>query len=590
MKSFLLVTLCLALPAQALANHIPPWGDVVNNPKYVKMPTQSQVEAFASHAIPAAPGPQIFTVADRFVFLFDQDGRAVVTFDLTQDHIGIADMIMGSIGIGHWSIEGIYKLFRNLKEKPKDLLDGKTNRLTNMNAIEGLDNPSDFTANDVIPQTADEIAKGTEKFAEVEFNDDFVARHGADKVAPGERSGYKPTSFTLGDLYIKAEHRAKAEAFFNRLALVLFKKELKDFGGLENFAKQWRMDWDQDKQQFKTVWAAKATGQAPEIPGWVINYTNPTDTLAYKVELQQIMQDVSYLDVIFGVYGAIAECLVTRTVDSIENQLDSHENQMLEFFEGAAAGVYQLGMPLQNASAFVDGSELLLYLSKLEGSDDLTNAQAKRQNILKAEAANEQANLAWLTKHGYEAKVWADGRSATAYTKKGKRVGIVSLAIDPAWLTKWQSWHYYDAVPVAKTAGRLGLELFVEAVRLYLPSQIDLSSILSNLLHINIQFGLYIPGEFWDGLFRGRSFTEIGYEGFAISQVNATLAGKWQIPGYSAKELEKVRTWLYAQRINPYEVTAGGEAKAMARNMKLIQDFIGRSQHFDFQLRDNRLN
>src|ERR1051326_3456446 len=114
MKSFLLVTLCLALPLQALASDFPQWRDVIgNDAKYAKIPNASQVEKFASHAVPKAAGPQIFTVGDRFAFLFDENGRAVVTFDLTMDHVGIGDMVMGAIGIGHLSIEGIWKLFRD---------------------------------------------------------------------------------------------------------------------------------------------------------------------------------------------------------------------------------------------------------------------------------------------------------------------------------------------------------------------------------------------------------------------------------------------------------------------------------------------
>lgn len=594
MKSLLLLTLCLAVPAQSFAaQKLPPWRDVVNNPKYVKYPTMSDVQQFTANAIPKSHGPQIFTVGDRFVFLFDQSGAAVVTFDLTQDHIGIADMIMGSIGIGHWSLEGIFKLFRNLKDKPKDRIEGRMNNITNADAIAQLENPSDFDAAQVIPASADEVQKGYAKFAKLEFNEGFISRHHSEQlVGSNARNGFRPTSFTLGDLYVKPEHREKAEAFFNRLSLVLFKEELKDFGGLEAFTKQFQMNWDQDKQQFKMVWAAKsATIHQPEIPGWVINYSNPTDTLAYKLELEQILQDTGYLDEILGVYGAIAECLVARTIDSIEDQMDAHENQMLTFLEGAAAGAYDLGMPLRDASAFIDGSSLLIYLSKTYGSDDLTNAQAKREAILKSEAANEQTNLTWLNKHGYTAKLWADQRTATAYTKAGKRVGVVSLAIDPAWLTKWQSWHYYDAAPVAKTAGRLGLELFVEAVRLYIPSAVNLTQYLQMLIpNLSIPFEITIPGTFWDMLFRSRDFAEMGYEGFVISQVNAGLANKWQIPGYNAKELAKMKSFLYAQRINPFDFVADSEAKGMARNMQLINNFIGAGAKANFQLRDDRLN
>jgi len=276
--------------------------------------------------------------------------------------------------------------------------------------------------------------------------------------------------------------------------------------------------------------------------------------------------------------------LVTRVTNSIQSQMDSHENQMLAFLEGAAAGIYDLGMPLQDANQFIEGSSLLLYLSKLDGGDDITNAPAKRKNILKAEAVARGENLQWLSDHGFEAKLWADQRSATVF-KNGKRVGIASVALERLWLTHWQSWHYYDAVPFAKTLGRLGLELLVDGIRYVLPSYINLSALIPN-----VAISIYIPGTVWDALIRGRAFTEIGYEGFVMSQVNAGLAGKWDVPGYSKDELSKVKFWLHSQRANPFETGFGHESTTIARNTRLINEFLSGGTKLDLQLRDSRLD
>jgi hypothetical protein len=586
MKSLLLLTLCLALPAQALARDLPLWKDVLaNDKKYVKSPTLSEVQAFSSHAVKASTGPQIFTVGDRFVFLFDENGNAVVTFDLTQDHIGYGDMAMGAIGIGHWSIEGLFKLFRDIKDRPKDLIDGKVQGAYTRDLhtdFEDAGTWADINPNDLMPMSDKSVKKGYEQFSKLEFNDAFLSRHG---ITSGSRAGFAPTSFTLGDLFVKPDKREKAEKIFNRLALVLFKQDLASLGGLEKFTSMFQMNWDQKTEQFKMVWSPEKTlGKNPEIPGWVINYVNPTDTLAYKLELQQIAEYLGSADMIFGTYGAIAAMLVTRVTNSIQSQLDSHENQMLTFLEGAAAGIYDLGMPLQDANQFIDGSSLLLYLSKLEGSDDITNAQAKRKGILQMEAQNRGANVTWLQNHGFETKIWADQRSATVF-KNGKRLGVASLVIDPMWLTHWQAWHFYDAVPFAKTTGRLGLELLVDAIRYVLPSYINLSALIPN-----VAIDIYIPGTVWDALIRGRAFTEIGYEGFVLSQVNAAIATKWTVPGYSKEELAKLKFWMHAQRCNPFETGYGHEATTMARNTRLINEFLNGGTKGDFQLRDDRLN
>src|SRR3954468_7056117 len=55
---FVLLTLCLALPLQALAQDYPLWRDVINSDKYIKTPNASQVEKFASHAVAKSTGPQ----------------------------------------------------------------------------------------------------------------------------------------------------------------------------------------------------------------------------------------------------------------------------------------------------------------------------------------------------------------------------------------------------------------------------------------------------------------------------------------------------------------------------------------------------
>jgi hypothetical protein len=580
----LVLALCLALPMSAIAadHRGRSWQEIINDSSLNKTPSAAQIQKFSTSAVKAASGPQTFLVADRFLFLFDSDGSAVVTFDLTMDDIGIKDMIMGAVGIGQFSVEGIFKLFRDIFEKPTKLADGKAKGVYARADGKIAESWADMDAHTFLKTSDQNIEDGYKAFAKLEFADRWIAKSGQKSMTGEQRAGYQPADFTLGDLYVKPELRAQAEELFNRISIVLFKATLAEMGGLEQFTDQFQMKWDADKQQFNMLWAPSKQAKRPELPGWVVNYAYPTDTLAYKLSLNQVERLVSSADLLFGKYGAVAAILVSRVTNSIKARLDSHENSLLTFLEGAAAGTYDLGMPLQDADAFIDGTSLLLYLAKLEGSDDITDAEAKRANILKYEAKNREENLAWFEKHGFEAKLWPDQRSATIY-KKGKRVGVASVAIEDVWLLKWQSWHHYDALPFAKTAGRLGLEVFTDAVRFIVPSAVSIP-----LPYISIS--LYIPGAIWDMIFRGRSFTEIGYEGFVISQVNSALAGKWEVPGYTAEELEKMKFWLYAQRTNPYEVSKGRELRTMDRNMRLVDQFLGGGlTKNDFQLFDARL-
>ncbi|HUP56784.1 MAG TPA: hypothetical protein VM598_04975, partial [Bdellovibrionota bacterium] len=347
----LVLALCLALPMSAIAadHRGRSWQEIINDSSLNKTPSAAQIQKFSTSAVKAASGPQTFLVADRFLFLFDSDGSAVVTFDLTMDDIGIKDMIMGAVGIGQFSVEGIFKLFRDIFEKPTKLADGKAKGVYARADGKIAESWADMDAHTFLKTSDQNIEDGYKAFAKLEFADRWIAKSGQKSMTGEQRAGYQPADFTLGDLYVKPELRAQAEELFNRISIVLFKATLAEMGGLEQFTDQFQMKWDAGKQQFNMLWAPSKQAKRPELPGWVVNYAYPTDTLAYKLSLNQVERLVSSADLLFGKYGAVAAILVSRVTNSIKARLDSHENSLLTFLEGAAAGTYDLGMPLQDA-------------------------------------------------------------------------------------------------------------------------------------------------------------------------------------------------------------------------------------------------
>ena len=339
---------------------------------------------------------------------------------------------------------------------------------------------------------------------------------------------------------------------------------------------QFKYLWNEPKKEFQVTWAPQDAGlkaKRPNIPDWTVNYVNPTDVLGFKYQLLQIEQYGGSADMIFGQYGAILGIVVSRITDSIRYRYESHENQLMAIVEAAMRGQYTINMPLENQAAFLEITDLILYLNKVTDGNDVTNAQAKRKSVLAAEAAASAQNMAWFQKKGYTVQAWKDGRNATIF-KHEKRKGIASLAIERHKLTKTPSFLMYDAVPWWKSFSRIGLELFVDGIRYELPSYLDLSSLLASI-GVNMSFTFYMPSFIWDQIFRGRAWTEVSYEGHVIGAINETMAGHMMdIPGYDKASLGKLKNVFAIQRGNPFESMPSQEIKQIAQNTELVKKFL----------------
>ncbi len=560
------------------------WQEIIDSSKYVKAPTIEQVN---QKWMEASGGPQTFFVGDRFVFLFDPSGRPVVVFDLALDQVTTKDMILGAMGIGRFSLRDIFHKYKAAKERPKDMLknDGEVKPESEL-AYDAQDeaNYQDFydhidgAEKDTLPApNENDVVRGYKEFANLEFNDAWIANHGSVQIKSGKgsRKGFLPASFTLGDLFTTEKQQKGFLAFAEKFSRIIYRSPI-PYANSNQFLSQFRMDWSDQTKEFTMVFSPDKGIKPPKLPGWVINYTNPLDLLAYKFSLRDLSSNSQYAEIFLGKIGVILGIMLDRVTNNLESQMDAHENQLGALLESALRGEYQIDIPMNQLRAFVDLTVTMVYLNKMLNTDDITNGPKKRRQVFADEEKYRKQNLDWLKKKGYDIQVWTDGRFATV-CKKGKRKGIFSLVIGREWITHHPSVHYYDSAPWYKSASRIGLELFTDAVRYIMPNSQVISQWLTNFIRIPFQF--YLPTHFWDILFRDRAYVETAYEGHALGLINETLAGRFkEIPGYSNDDVMKVQKAFYNQRQNTFDVSLKNEKAHIAMNWKLVQDWLNGKQ------------
>ncbi len=589
MKRLLAIGLAAAFVMPAQAKQPKSWTELINDPKVIKSPTMQETHV---RAVRATGDIQLFKVADRYGFLFDQDGYAVAVFDYTMDPMTRKDMLLGSVGIGGWSFKNLWNKYKKMKETPTDIIDKDVFIDPGNYPLPDENNERDWTEfyGDFEKAKADgvvdgkEIEKGYKEFAKLKFNDEWIAKHGHLRVAGNnarnndERSGFLPASFAMSDLYLDQKQSEKMFATMNQFSKIFYQHELTP-AEAPAFMTQFQMNWQESKKEFNMLWAPSATTVAgekpPPIPGFVLYYYDIYYLLSYKYALNNLDRNAALLETVLGKYGALMGIFVSRITNGLRSQMDYHENSLLTILEAYQRGEYDLNVPWEDGHSFVDQSITLLYLNKMIESKDLdvTDGVAKRQLVEEKEAKNKENVLKWLAKKKYDVRAWSDGRHATVF-KGDKRKGIVNLVINRHWLTRQPSFMHYDGATWYKGAQRVFLELFVDAVRMVMPTQLDFGKWLAAWFNVNIS--IYMPTVIWDGLFRGRQFTEIAYEAMVFSKVNEAIAGRWaKVPGYEVDELPLIKNTLAVQRMNTFEVPLKYEQIAIKTNYKYVLDLIG---------------
>lgn len=558
-----LLCVCSLIPSLGQAKELPKtWAEIMKDASIIKSPS---IEKLREQAIPKSLDGeyQLYVVADRFAFLFDPEGAPVIVFDLTMDQVGLGQAILGSLGIGQFSLFRLFKSYKEAMESNEKY----------MEMAEQMESDLGAQSSTRIPTQEDrEVVQ--DEFAQFEFTDEFVAANFPSVASSGQKSGFRPTSFTLGDIRFSKRQYKELFKVMGPFSKLIFKEDLKE-ADLPNFMKQFKLDWNDSANDFTMVWdtnntATKTTNaKKPKIPEWILNYEVPTDILAYKYYLKQIENSAQLVEYILGAYGRIATALVSKTVDAMKARLDSHENQLAALFEAGLKDQYKFDVPFLQKKKYLDASLSLLYTNKMIETPDITDGEQKRAAVYAEETENRAAVLKWLDKKNYTYKEWANGRMATYY-KGDKRIGVISTAIKPTWLFKTPSTHYADVIPWGKTALRLTMEALVIGIRYFVPSQLSFE-----IPNLPIGISLYAPGFLWDLIFKGRSYTEIGYEGYAISELNAAAKGKYNgIAGYTKDEYAGLLKHMMVQRTNPFEIPAHQEAQAIKYNYKLLIDFL----------------
>lgn len=579
------VAALVALPAQA---KYPSWKEIMESPKYKKTPTQEQVHKVA---VKPTADYQLFDVADRYGFLFDPDGYPVAVFDYTMDPMTLKDMLLGSVGIGGWSLKSMWSKYKKLKENPQDVLNKDQFIMPGDMPQPGANDQNEFgefykefadaEAKNVSYQSGEDVERGVKEFKKLKFTKEWADKHRGLQVAGADKDdlkGFAPATFTMADLYMDPKHESKVMDSMKMFAKLFFNQELTK-EQLPQFLTQFQMDWNDAKKEFNLNWKPQITGmadKAPPVPGFVLYYYDIYNILAYKYSLDNMNRNVAYLESAFGVYGSILGIFVSRIVNGTESQMDFHENGLLTLFEAFRRGEYDINIPWEDPMDFADQSITLLYLNKKienKNIDDITDGLEKRNFVETQEAKAKEDILKWLEKKQYTWMEWSDGRTATVY-KGDKKKGIVSLSIARHWLSRTPSFLHYENAAWFKGTKRVLMEIFVDAVRLTLPQSLDFGKWLSSWFSLSIN--IYIPSFFWDGVFRGRQFTEIAYEGMAFMKINEAIAGRWvKVPGYTPDELGALKQTLATQRMNTWEVPLKYEGIAIKVNRKYVKDIIG---------------
>jgi len=544
------------------------WDEIVKSPSIIKSPTAEEARA---PAIKPDGDNRIylFPVADRFVFLFDGQGRPIIAFDLTMDYIGLKKALLGGIGIGDFTL---LRAYNRLKQARNEKEFGEQ--------FDRADDAEEFSL------TPEARQAGYAFFNQLEFNESWARQHGfAGNASGGKVSGMNPADFTLADLSVPAKDQDKINGAMAQVAKVFYGEELSG-EDLELFKRQFVLNWDAKNEKFDVQFDPSALSgkkqkkqKRPDIPEWVLNYMNPLDNLAYKYYLNSINNTLATLETVLGKYARVFGIVVGKAIEGLKNRADTHENELLGLLQAADKGEYDLGIPLQDIHAFIDVSTSMLYLNKLIKTQDITNGKRKRAQILAGEAIARKKILAWMDKKGMKPQLFSNDKFARVDDKDGKGFHVYNMSIGPSWISRRPLVHYSTSHPNFKTASRLWWEVVAAGLRYAAPRELY----LGKWLRANIALGIdiYIPGEFWDELFQSRKYVETAYEGEIRMLGHEQLLTKYSKLPFSADELERMQTILYRQRLNPFDVPMTDENSEIAINMKKLIDFLNGGSGFN---------
>jgi hypothetical protein len=516
---------------------------------------------------------QLKVIGDRYASVFTAAGEPIAIFDLTMNHLGWKEIILGGIGFGNLNLAAFIKLFRKAKKAGKANSEELDENAVSLDQLEDDDAMHMPVAEE---DRADALERGHQLFKGMRFTNRWAAEHGVpDNVDDGEGVPFRMESFTLADLqFPSADARQKAMRPFVMLAEVLYPDEIWTPEKIDDFAREIEFRYDEKLPGYQMVWNQKDKKKQPHLPGVLVNFVNPWQNLVYKHNLRQIKQYGETLIYYFGVYGMIVDFVVSRICQNLEERLDYHENHLVGLLEATERFEYVPGdFPMSLVDSTVDG----LYLNQYHGTKDpfLMIGMGKRKRALAQQDKTRAKVLKILARKG-ERKAFTfehivGGKFAVARDGfgegKGDFRGIYGLTTKPLWPLKLASYHVNPKTPAWKLIERYSWDLAGFAARVLIPNNLAFRV-------WKITVGIRLEPDMKDDFVRALMIHETSREGELAGLLHEAAQGRYRMP-LSADEIALSLKRLRQTYVNPWRLSLDEEAEVIARNLKLIKERIG---------------
>ncbi len=516
---------------------------------------------------------EIQLVGTKFAAVFDPAGEPVAVFDLSLNHLGWKEIILGGIGFGDLTLWKLVKLFRKAKRDGRDGNELEPQPVDPQDSDDGMPDAGDGAE----PTREQALERGMDVMSKLRFTEEWAARNGVpDNRDDGEGVPFQLANFTLGEVqYPNAQFKGKVLEPFLKLAQVLYPEEEWTDESLQEFASEFEFRFDPKKPGYDVVWnqGTRRPKKPPHLPGIVVNYVNPWQNLIYKHNLHEIQRYGEVMIRYFGVYGMIIDFVVSRICQNLTERLDYHENELLALLEASERFEYSANYP----TGLIDGTVNALYMNKYAGVNDpnIINGMNKRKLALmyqeKARGKTRTRLAEMAVKRGLKIDEIGGAKFAvvrsTKHETEGQFKGIYSLAIKPYWPIKALSLHVNAKTPAFKIVERYAWDLAGFAARVLIPNNIAF-----RIWKISVSIRLEPHQK--DDFVRARMIRETNREGELSGLVDEALAGRLTLP-LSSDELAFTRKSLRQTLINPWKLELDEEPGVVAKNLKMLKERIG---------------
>ena len=494
---------------------------------------------------------QMRRLSKKFALVHTSAGQPLAVFDLTMNHMGFWQIVLGSIGIKDLSLKGFLKKRKCAR---------KVRRLASKVDNDGKEKS--------IPECKE--GKEADFWKELELDQDWANKQSDKTILVKSENGnykFKHSTFNLSNLRYKDSNASiEIEDAFRMMAETLYPAETFDKSDIKEFMKEFEMRYDKEKHSYDMVWNREARGKKKKakLPGFVMNYMNPVANLQQRFKYKNIEAYATLIKNRFWPYGVVAYMFIARVSDQLVNRMEYHENQFLGLLEAAERFEWDPQMPAVLTDLSVD----ILYLNKVRKPQYFTDgAMLRRSTKAYQEKAADKVGTRLSKRSDKMSLAKVGGGKWIVARHKGKKdgefKGIYAAGVKPELLTRRVTMNVNAKTPVFKYAERVVVDtaglLAHTFIRTYYYIKLG-----------PINFGVSLPRDIWWYLTRKRMNRELALEGELVGLIDAAKEGAYNL-GLSSEELDLARRRLAATHINVYETRLSKEDEVINKNLEILK-------------------